>query len=282
MRITQEPAPAAWYGPLPGGRVKDACGAAVGPFDPPARSRGMQAQARLSAWVEQDGQRLSVVVQARLGRRDRVKGCARGGCRWPCADYRADAGYAAAGARPTGDPARCSGRPNARHAGPACAATAWPRPGDPDGWLSQPWLEPRCQEQHRWSEDYAREAAEWEEGNWLVASMPPDVRVAYDAAQKASHDQLYQALELSAVELEVLCLDQMHEQVLTAAGKQVRIIAARRRPGGCSGRPRRRTASVRHGRDGGPKPLRRMTVAPAPGTPTGMYSGESARVQRGV
>jgi hypothetical protein len=34
--------------------------------------------------------------------------------------------------------------------------------------------------------------------------MPPDVRAAYDAAQKASHDQLYQALGLSAVELEVL------------------------------------------------------------------------------
>jgi hypothetical protein len=55
--------------------------------------------------------------------------------------------------------------------------------------------------------------------------MPPDVRAAYDAAQKASHDQLYQALELSTVELEVLCLNQKHGQVLTAAGKQVRITA---------------------------------------------------------
>jgi hypothetical protein len=73
----------------------------------------------------------------------------------------------------------------------------------PDWWLSQPWLEPWHQEQHRWSEDYARKAAEWEERNWLVASMPPDVRAAYDAAQKASHDQLYQALGLSAGELEV-------------------------------------------------------------------------------
>ena len=55
--------------------------------------------------------------------------------------------------------------------------------------------------------------------------MPPDVRAVYDAAQKASHDQLYQALELSTVELEVLCLNQKHGQVLTAAGKQVRITA---------------------------------------------------------
>jgi hypothetical protein len=55
--------------------------------------------------------------------------------------------------------------------------------------------------------------------------MPPDVRAACDAAQKASHDQLYQARELSAVELEVRCLNQKHEQVLTAAGKQVRITA---------------------------------------------------------
>jgi hypothetical protein len=39
------------------------------------------------------------------------------------------------------------------------------------------------------------------------------------------HDQLYQALELSTVELEVLCLTQKHGQVLTAAGKQVRITA---------------------------------------------------------
>ena len=55
--------------------------------------------------------------------------------------------------------------------------------------------------------------------------MPPDVPAAYGAAQKASHDQLYQALELSAVELEVVCLNQKHEQVLTAAGRQVRITA---------------------------------------------------------
>jgi hypothetical protein len=53
--------------------------------------------------------------------------------------------------------------------------------------------------------------------------MPPDVRVGCDAAQKASHDRLYQAQELSAVELEVRCLNQKHEQVLTAAGKHVRI-----------------------------------------------------------
>ena len=55
--------------------------------------------------------------------------------------------------------------------------------------------------------------------------MPPDVGAACGAAQKASHDQLYQALELSTVELEVLCLNQKHGQVLTAAGKQVRIHA---------------------------------------------------------
>jgi hypothetical protein len=55
--------------------------------------------------------------------------------------------------------------------------------------------------------------------------MPPDLRAACDAAQKASHDQLYQALELSTGELEVRCLNQKHKQVLTAAGKQVRITA---------------------------------------------------------
>jgi len=55
--------------------------------------------------------------------------------------------------------------------------------------------------------------------------MPPDVPAGYGAAQKASHDQLYQALELSPVELEVLCLNQKHEQVLTAAGRQMRITA---------------------------------------------------------
>jgi hypothetical protein len=60
------------------------------------------------------------------------------------------------------------------------------------------------------------------ERNSLVASMPPDVRAAYDAAQKASHDQLHQALELSTVELDVLCLHQKHG-MLTAAGKQVRL-----------------------------------------------------------
>jgi hypothetical protein len=33
---------------------------------------------------------------------------------------------------------------------------------------------------------------------------------------------------------------------------------------------------------GGPKPLRWMTVAPVFGTPRGMYSGESTRVQDGA
>lgn len=61
--------------------------------------------------------------------------------------------------------------------------------------------------------------------------MPPEGRAACGAVQKASHDQLCQALELSTVELEVLCLDQMHGQVLTAAGKQVRITAGSARAG---------------------------------------------------
>jgi hypothetical protein len=64
-----------------------------------------------------------------------------------------------------------------------------------------------------------------------VASIPPDVRTACDAAQKASHDQLYQARELSTVELEVRCLNQKHEQVLTAAGKQVRITSGSAKAG---------------------------------------------------
>jgi hypothetical protein len=55
--------------------------------------------------------------------------------------------------------------------------------------------------------------------------MPPDLPAAYGAAQKPSHDQLYQALELSAVELEVLCLNHKHEQVHAAAGRQMRITA---------------------------------------------------------
>ena len=46
--------------------------------------------------------------------------------------------------------------------------------------------------------------------------MPPHESAAYGAAQKASHDQLYPALGLSTIELEVLCLDQKHGRVLTA------------------------------------------------------------------
>jgi hypothetical protein len=65
----------------------------------------------------------------------------------------------------------------------------------------------------------------------LVASIPPDVEPACGAVQKASHDQLYPALELSTVELEVPCLDQKHGQVLTAAGTQVRITAGSARAG---------------------------------------------------
>jgi hypothetical protein len=61
--------------------------------------------------------------------------------------------------------------------------------------------------------------------------MPPDVGAACGAAQKASHDQLYQALELSTVELAVLCLNHKHEQVLTAAGTQVRITAGSAKAG---------------------------------------------------
>ena len=62
-----------------------------------------------------------------------------------------------------------------------------------------------------------------EERNSLVAFMPPDVRAAYDAAQKASHDQLHQALELSTVELDVRCLHQKHGHAHRPAGKQVRL-----------------------------------------------------------
>jgi hypothetical protein len=75
--------------------------------------------------------------------------------------------------------------------------------------------------------------------------MPPDVRAACGAAQKASHDQLYQALELSAVELEVLCLNQKHEQVLTAAGKQVRITAGSAKAGRLLWPAVQTTASIR-------------------------------------
>jgi hypothetical protein len=64
-----------------------------------------------------------------------------------------------------------------------------------------------------------------------VASRLPDVRAACGAAQKASDDQLCQALELSTVELEVLCRNQKHGQVFTAAGKQVRITAGSARAG---------------------------------------------------
>jgi hypothetical protein len=73
-------------------------------------------------------------------------------------------------------------------------------------------------------------ASEREERNSLVASMPPDVR-AFDAAQKASHDQLHQVLELPTVELDVLCLHQKHGQVLTAAGKQVRLTSGSAKAG---------------------------------------------------
>jgi hypothetical protein len=61
--------------------------------------------------------------------------------------------------------------------------------------------------------------------------MLPDVRAACGAVQKASHDQLYPALGLSTVELEVLCLDHKHGQVHTAAGKQVRITAGSAKAG---------------------------------------------------
>jgi hypothetical protein len=61
--------------------------------------------------------------------------------------------------------------------------------------------------------------------------MPPDAGAACGAAQKASHDQLYPALELSTFEREVLCLDQKHGRVFTAAGQQVRITAGSARAG---------------------------------------------------
>ena len=129
--------PAAWHDPLPGARVKDACGAAARPFDPPARSRGMQAQARLPAWSSR-----TVSVSPSLCRHARPsrsrQGCARGGCRWPCADYRADAGLCRGRYQADRRPARCSGWLYARRAGPACAAPAWPRPGT--GLVAQPAL----------------------------------------------------------------------------------------------------------------------------------------------
>lgn len=60
-------------------------------------------------------------------------------------------------------------------------------------------------EQHRWSEDYARKAAGREE-RCLAGGVDAAGRRtrACGAVQKASHDQLYQARELSTVELGVL------------------------------------------------------------------------------
>jgi hypothetical protein len=55
--------------------------------------------------------------------------------------------------------------------------------------------------------------------------MPPDAPAAYGAAQKASHDQLDQARNCSQLSWKSFCLNQKHEQVLTAAGRQIRITA---------------------------------------------------------
>jgi hypothetical protein len=61
--------------------------------------------------------------------------------------------------------------------------------------------------------------------------MPPDAGAACGAVQKASHDQLYQALGLSTVELEVPLPGPQARAVLTAAGTQVRITAGSARAG---------------------------------------------------
>jgi hypothetical protein len=114
---------------------------------------------------------------------------------------------------------------------PPCAATAGPGPGGRGWWLGQPRFEPWHQQQHRWSEDYARKAAGREERCLAGGVHAAEGRAACGAVQKASHDQLYQALGLSTVELEVLGLNQMHGQVLTAAGTQVRIIAGSAKAG---------------------------------------------------
>jgi hypothetical protein len=71
---------------------------------------------------------------------------------------------AGAGTRPTGSPLCCSKPPGA----PGTARAAMrgrrrARARGPGWWLGQPRFEPWHQEQHRWSEDYARKAAEREE-----------------------------------------------------------------------------------------------------------------------
>jgi hypothetical protein len=134
----------------------------------------------------------------------------------------------------------------------------------PGWWRSQPWFEPWHQQQHRWSEDYARKAAEREERCLAGGVHAAEGRAACGAVQKASHDQLYQALELSTIELEILCLNHKHEQVHTAAGTQVRITAGSAKAGRLlwpaaqtttSIRPRRcspRHASCARGKDSRP------------------------------
>jgi hypothetical protein len=101
----------------------------------------------------------------------------------------------------------------------------------PGWWLSQPWFEPWRQEQYRWSEDYARKAAQREERCLAGGVHAVQGRAACGPVQKASHDQLYQALGLSTVELEVPCLDQKHGQCSPPLAPQVRITAGSARAG---------------------------------------------------
>jgi hypothetical protein len=149
---------------------------------------------------------------------------------------------------PTGSPSCCTARCPEPLA-PPCAATAGPGPGDRPGGSACPGLSPGTRGSTAGPRTTLGRQPGGRNAASLVASMPPDAGAACDAAQKASHDQLYPALELSTVELDVLLPGPQ-----ARAGAHCRWHArahhrgARRRPGGCSGRPRRRTTNLRPGR----------------------------------
>ena len=138
-----------------------------------------------------------------------------------------------------------TGRPR-EYCGDACrqAGARLRRKHGYDWWKQQDWYEPwvageaaRCERWERDRPERERQAAEQRakaetergERRKLLASMPPDVRKAFDEAEARARRESRQTGDLAILQIELDILSSKHEDLLRATGRQIRLIDGSRK-----------------------------------------------------
>lgn len=106
-------------------------------------------------------------------------------------------------------------------------------------WKHQPWYAPWAAERVAWHEQWERDRperereaqaereqaeAKREERRALLASMPPDVRRAFDEAEDQARRRSRQDTDLTILRMELETISLRHEELLRATGHQVRLV----------------------------------------------------------